>query len=265
MPVLAETLDKVHCSNLIKRIIPCLDVKEGRVVKGVKFQNLKDSGDPVELARYYNEEGADELVFLDISATLEGRKSMFKVIRTVAEQVFIPLTVGGGIRTIDDMTNIIKAGAEKVSINSAALENPNLITEGAKKFGSQCIVISIDAKRIDKSWEVYTHSGTKPTGISAIEWAQKAVKQGAGELLITSMDQDGTNQGYDLDLLREICSKVSVPVIASGGAGTCQHFYEAIQVGAEAVLAASLFHYNKLEIRNLKNYLDKKEISIRLS
>ncbi|MFX1532660.1 MAG: imidazole glycerol phosphate synthase subunit HisF [Promethearchaeota archaeon] len=255
----------MHRSNLIKRIIPCLDVKEGRVVKGVKFQNLKDSGDPVELASYYNEEGADELVFLDISATLEGRKSMFKVIRTVAEQVFIPLTVGGGIRTIDDMTEIIKAGAEKVSINSAALNKPNLITEGAKKFGSQCIVVSIDAKRVENSWEVYTHAGTKPTGINAIEWAKKAVEKGAGELLVTSMDQDGTNEGYDLNLLREICSRVSVPVIASGGAGKLEHFYEAIEVGAEAVLAASLFHYNKLKIRNLKNYLDKKNISIRLS
>ncbi|MFX0091760.1 MAG: imidazole glycerol phosphate synthase subunit HisF [Candidatus Hodarchaeota archaeon] len=255
----------MHHSDLIKRIIPCLDVKDGRVVKGVKFQNLRDSGDPVELARYYNEEGADELVFLDISATLEGRKSMLEVIRAVAEQVFIPLTVGGGIRSKDDMMEIIKAGAEKVSINTAAVKNPDLIAEGAKKFGSQCIVVAIDAKRIDDSWEVYTHGGTKPTGINAIKWAQKAVEKGAGEILLTSMNQDGTNEGDDLELIREVCQSVSVPVIASGGAGKPEHFNEVIEAGAEAVLAASLFHFNKLKIKDLKKFLDKKNVAIRLT
>jgi len=257
-------LDNLHKSQLVRRIIPCLDVKNGRVVKGIKFKNLRDSGDPVELARYYNENGADELVFLDISATIEGRKSMLSTIRSVAEEVYIPFTVGGGIKTIEDMTEIIKAGAEKVSINSAAINDPNLITEGAKKFGSQCIVVAIDAKRKGKSWEVYSHSGTKPTGLDLLEWVKLTVDKGAGELLVTSMDRDGTNSGYDLDLIRAITDIVSVPVIASGGAGNKQHFLEAINDGAEAVLAASLFHYNLLKIQDLKEFLKDRNVLVRL-
>jgi cyclase len=245
---LRNLLLKLNPTNLIRRIIPCLDVKDSRVVKGVKFINLKDSGDPVELARYYNDQGADEIVFLDISATLEGRKSMLSVIKQVAEEIFIPLTVGGGIRTINDMTEIIKAGAEKIAINSAAIINPDLISQGAKKFGSQCIVVAIDAKREGSSWRVFTNAGTKATDLDAIEWAIETVRKGAGELLVTSIDQDGTNLGYDLKLIDTLTSKVNVPVIASGGAGTYQHFKEAIDVGAEAVLAASLFHYNKMKI-----------------
>ncbi len=264
LKTLSSSLDRIHNSGLIRRIIPCLDVKDGRVVKGVKFQDLKDSGDPVKMARYYNEKGADELVFLDISATIEGRNSMLSTIRAVAEEIYIPFTVGGGIRTIENMTTIIKAGAEKISINSAAISDPNLITKGAKKFGSQCIVVSIDAKRKGKSWEVYSHGGTKPTGLDVIEWAKIAVEKGAGELLVTSMDRDGTNIGYDLDLIRKITDIVSVPMIASGGAGTKEHFLEAINNGAEAILAASLFHYKKLEIQDLKEFLDDHDIQVRL-
>lgn len=261
---LESILDQIHQSGLIRRIIPCLDVKDGRVVKGIKFENLQDSGDPVELARYYCEEGADELVFLDISATIEGRQSMLKVIKEVAERVFIPFTVGGGIRTVEDMTNIIKAGAEKVSINSAAIKNPDLITEGAKKFGSQCIVVAIDVKKKGNSWEVYTHGGREPTNNDAVLWAIEAVKRGAGELLVTSMDKDGTKEGYDLDLLQQITKQVSVPVIASGGAGKYSHFEKALKCGAEAVLAASLFHQNIMSIRKLKHYLYDLGISIRI-
>jgi len=257
-------LDNLHESRLVKRIIPCLDVKNGRVVKGVKFKNLRDSGDPVELARFYNESGADESVFLDISATLEGRKSMLNTIRSVAEEVFIPLTVGGGIRTIEDMTVIIKAGAEKVSINSAAITDPNLITKGALKFGSQCIVVAIDAKKKGDSWEVYSHSGTKPTGLDVLDWVKTVVDKGAGELLVTSMDRDGTNSGYDLELIQAITELVSVPVIASGGAGTKEHFVEAINSGAEAVLAASLFHFNILRIQDLKEFMNKYDVLVRV-
>ena len=264
LDALGSSLDKLHNSGLIRRIIPCLDVKNGRVVKGVKFQNLQDSGDPVELARIYSERGADELVFLDISATLEARKSMLNVIRSVAEEIYIPFTVGGGIKTIDDMTMIIKAGAEKISINSAAINTPELITKGAKKFGSQCIVVAIDVKKKDKSWEVYSHSGTKPTGLDVIDWVKTVVDKGAGELLVTSMDKDGTNSGYDLDLIRQITKIVSVPVIASGGAGSKEHFLEAINNGAEAVLAASLFHYNRLQINDLKEYLNAHNVMVRL-
>lgn len=262
--VLSSFLDRLYGSYLVRRIIPCLDVKNGRVVKGIRFKELRDSGDPVELAQYYNESGADELVFLDISATLEGRKSMLNTIRSVAEEVYIPLTVGGGIKTIEDMTAIIKAGAEKVSINSAAIDDPSLITKGAKKFGSQCIVVAIDAKRKGQSWEVYSHSGTKPTGLDVLEWAKLVVEKGAGELLVTSMDRDGTNQGYDLDLIRAITDIVSVPVIASGGAGNKDHFIEAINNGAEAVLAASLFHYNLLRIKDLKDYMNIHDIPVRI-
>ncbi len=250
-------------TNLTKRVIPCLDVKDGRVVKGVQFNNLQDSGDPVELAKFYNDEGADELVFLDISATLEGRKSMLSTIHSVAEEVYIPLTVGGGIKTIEDMTAIIKAGAEKVSINSAAIKNPDLITKGAKKFGSQCIVVAIDAKKKGESWEVYSHSGSKPTGIDVLEWVKIVVEKGAGELLVTSIDRDGTNIGYDIELIRAITNIVSVPVIASGGAGTKEHFIDAINNGAEAVLAASLFHYNRMKIQDLKDFLGNHNIMIR--
>ena len=262
--LLSTFLDNLHKSRLVKRIIPCLDVKNGRVVKGIQFKNLRDSGDPVDLARYYNENGADELVFLDISATLEGRKSMLNTIRSVAEEVFIPLTVGGGIRTIEDMTVIIKAGAEKVSINSAAISDPNLITEGAKKFGSQCIVVAIDAKKVGESWEVYSHSGTKSTGLDVLEWVKTVVDKGAGELLVTSMDRDGTNSGYDLELIRAITDIVSVPVIASGGAGNKKHFLEAINNGAEAVLAASLFHFNILQIHDLKEFLNARDVLVRI-
>jgi len=264
LKLLSSFLDDLHKSRLVKRIIPCLDVKNGRVVKGVKFKNLRDSGDPVDLARYYNENGADELVFLDISATLEGRKSMLNTIRSVAEEVFIPLTVGGGIKTIEDMTVIIKAGAEKVSINSAAISDPNLITKGAIKFGSQCIVVAIDAKRKGKSWEVYSHSGTEPTGLDVLEWVKTVVDRGAGELLVTSMDRDGTKSGYDLDLIRAITDIVSVPVIASGGAGNKEHFIDAINNGAEAVLAASLFHYNLLRIHDLKGFLSDQDVLVRI-
>jgi len=264
LKLLSSFLDDLHKSRLVKRIIPCLDVKNGRVVKGVKFKNLRDSGDPVDLARYYNENGADELVFLDISATLEGRKSMLNTIRSVAEEVFIPLTVGGGIKTIEDMTVIIKAGAEKVSINSAAISDPNLITKGAIKFGSQCIVVAIDAKRKGKSWEVYSHSGTEPTGLDVLEWVKTVVDRGAGELLVTSMDRDGTKSGYDLDLIRAITDIVSVPVIASGGAGNKEHFIDAINNGAEAVLAASLFHYNLLRIQDLKGFLSDQDVLVRI-
>ncbi|MBY9008408.1 MAG: imidazole glycerol phosphate synthase subunit HisF [Candidatus Lokiarchaeota archaeon] len=262
--VLGSFLDNLHNSRLVKRIVPCLDVKNGRVVKGVKFKNLRDSGDPVDLARYYNENGADELVFLDISATLEGRKSMLNTIRSVAEEVFIPLTVGGGIKTIEDMTVIIKAGAEKVSINSAAISDPDLITKGAIKFGSQCIVVAIDAKRKGESWEVYSHSGTKPTGLDVLEWVKTVVDKGAGELLVTSMDRDGTNSGYDLELIRAITDIVSVPVIASGGAGNKKHFIEAINNGAEAVLAASLFHFNVLRIQDLKEFMNAHDVLVRI-
>jgi len=263
LSVFGSFLDDLHKSQLVKRIIPCLDVKNGRVVKGIKFKNLQDSGDPVELARHYNNNGADELIFLDISATIEGRKSMLNTIRSVAEEIFIPLTVGGGIKTIEDMTAIIKAGAEKISINSAAIKDPNLITVAAKKFGSQCIVVAIDAKRKGKSWEVYSHSGSKPTGIDVLEWVKTVVDKGAGELLVTSMDRDGTNSGYDLDLIRAIADIVSVPVIASGGAGNKEHFIDAIKNGAEAVLAASLFHYNRLRIQDLKEFLHNHEIIVR--
>jgi len=264
--VLGSFLDELHKSRLVKRIIPCLDVKNGRVVKGIKFKNLRDSGDPVELARYYSDNGADELIFLDISATLEGRKSMLNTIRSVAEEVFIPLTVGGGIKTVEDMAVIIKAGAEKVSINSAAINDPNLITKGAIKFGSQSIVVAIDAKRKRKgeSWEVYSHSGTEPTGLDVLEWVKTVVEKGAGELLVTSMDRDGTKSGYDLDLIRAITHIVSVPVIASGGAGNKEHFLHAINHGAEAVLAASLFHYNLLRIQDLKEYLNDEDVSVRI-
>jgi cyclase len=254
---------------LTKRIIPCLDVKNGRVVKGKSFVELRDAGDPVELASFYYKEGADELVFLDITATPEGRDTMVDVVERISEVVFIPLTVGGGLRRISDMRRILTAGADKVSINTAAVLNPSLITEGADKFGSQCIVVAIDAKRVNSSkeprWEVYIYSGQKPTGIDALAWAEKAVELGAGELLLTSIDADGHRAGYDIELTRTISEAVSVPVIASGGAGTREDLYQALVSGkADAVLAASIFHYGTYSIAETKRYLAQKGIPIRL-
>ncbi|MGD2065509.1 MAG: imidazole glycerol phosphate synthase subunit HisF [Dehalococcoidia bacterium] len=253
---------------LTKRIIPCLDVTQGRVVKGTSFTYLQDAGDPVELADFYYREGADELVFLDIGATPEGRDIMVDIVEQVSERVFIPLTVGGGLRDIDDIRSMLKAGADKVSINTAAVQNPKLITEGAEKFGSQCIVVAIDAKRQENSngakWEVLTHGGRKPTGIDAIEWAKQVVALGAGELLLTSWDADGQRTGYDLELNRVISEAVMVPVIASGGAGNLEHLYEALVIGkADAVLAASIFHYQIYSIGQAKDYLAERGIPIR--
>ncbi len=253
---------------LTKRIIPCLDVKGGRVVKGTSFVQLRDAGDPVELARFYYEEGADELVFLDITATPEGRDTMVDVVERISENVFMPLTVGGGLRSIDDMRRMLGAGADKVSINTAAVLNPWLIREGAEKFGSQCIVVAIDAKRVESSqepkWEVYIYSGQKATGIDALDWAKETVALGAGELMLTSMDADGHQAGYDIELNRAISEAVSVPVIASGGAGTLEDLYRALVSGkADAVLAASIFHYGTYSIRETKEYLAKKGIPIR--
>ena len=254
---------------LTKRIIPCLDVKDGRVVKGTSFTRLRDAGDPVELASFYYEEGADELVFLDISATPEGRDTMVDVVERISGEVFMPLTVGGGLRSTDDMRRMLRAGADKVTINTAAVLQPHLIQEGADKFGSQCIVIAIDAKRIEDSkepcWEVYTHSGQQPTGIDALAWARQSVTLGAGELLLTSIDADGHRAGYDIELTRAISEAVTVPVIASGGAGTLEDLYQALVTGkADAVLAASIFHYGSYSIRETKKYLMKKGLPIRI-
>jgi cyclase len=254
---------------LTKRIIPCLDVKDGRVVKGKSFIELRDAGDPVELASFYYKEGADELVFLDIMATPEGRDTMVDVVERISEKVFIPLTVGGGLRSISDMRRMLLAGADKVSINTAAVFSPNLIRESADKFGSQCIVVAIDAKRVDGSsqpkWEVYTHSGHKPSGLDALDWARQAVALGAGELLLTSMDADGHRAGYDTQLTRTVSEAVSVPVIASGGAGTLEDLYQALVSGkADAVLAASIFHYRIYSIKETKEYLEKQGIPIRI-
>ena len=251
---------------LTKRIIPCLDVKDGRVVKGVNFVNLIDAGDPVEVAKAYNSEGADELVFLDITASSDQRKTVTELVRRVAEQVFIPFTVGGGIRTVEDMRAILREGADKVSINTQAVLNPDLIREGAAKFGNQCIIVAIDAKaREDGSgWNVYVKGGREDTGLDAVEWAKKAVSLGAGEILLTSMDGDGTKAGYDLKLTRAISDAVNVPVIASGGAGSCQDFYDALtEGGADAALAASLFHYKELTISEVKSYLEERGVEVR--
>lgn len=254
---------------LTKRIIPCLDVKDRRVVKGTSFIELRDAGDPVELASFYYKEGADELVFLDITATPEGRDTMVDVVERISEEVFMPLTVGGGLRSIGDMRRMLAAGADKVAINTAAVLKPRLIREGADKFGSQCIVVAIDAKRLESSkqprWEVYIYSGQKPTGLDALAWAKEAVALGAGELLLTSMDADGHRAGYDIELTRAISEEVSVPVIASGGAGTLEDLYQALVVGkADAVLAASIFHYGTYSIRETKEYLAGKGIPIRI-
>lgn len=249
-----------------KRIIPCLDVKDGRVVKGVSFVGLRDAGDPVECAAAYDKAGADELVLLDITATHEGRSTMIDIVKRVAETVFIPFTVGGGIKTVDDFTELLRAGADKISVNSAAVRNPDLINEAAYKFGSQCVVCAIDAKKTNNNkWEVYLNGGRIPTGIDAVEWAVEVEKRGAGEILLTSMDQDGQKNGYDLELTKAVSESVGIPVIASGGAGAKEHFYDAFTVGkADAVLAASLFHFNELPIPELKKYLDEKEISVRI-
>ena len=254
---------------LTKRIIPCLDVKGGRVVKGTSFVQLRDAGDPVELASFYYREGADELVFLDITATPEGRDTMVDVVERISIEVFMPLTVGGGLRSISDMRRMLKAGADKVSVNTAAVRKPTLIRDGADKFGSQCIVVAIDAKRVESSkqpqWEVYIYSGQKPTGLDAIAWARQVVELGAGELLLTSMDADGHRAGYDIELTRAISEAVPVPVIASGGAGTLEDLYQALVAGkADAVLAASIFHYGTYSIRQTKEYLAKRGIPIRI-
>lgn len=249
-----------------KRIIPCLDVNNNRVVKGINFVNLKDAGDPVEVAKAYDSAGADELVFLDITASSDARKTVVDMVRKVAEQVFIPFTVGGGIRTVEDFREILREGADKVSVNSAAINHPELIAEAADKFGSQCVVVAIDAKRrLDGGWNIYKNGGRMDTGIDAVEWAVRVNKLGAGEILLTSMDCDGTKEGYDIELTRTIAEHVSIPVIASGGAGTPEHFYKALTEGkADAALAASLFHYKELEIDDLKKYLKDKGVSVRL-
>ena len=253
---------------LARRIIPCLDVKDGRVVKGVNFVNLRDAGDPVEQARVYDVQGADELVFLDISATHEGRKTMIDVVRRVAVEVFMPFTVGGGVRTIDDVRNLLLAGADKVSINSAAVRTPEILTEGALHFGSQCIVLAVDAKCVSSTpprWEVYISGGRIPTGLDAVAWCVQGVELGAGEILLTSIDSDGTLQGYDIALTRAVAEAVSVPVIASGGAGTLEHFAEVLTAGkADAALAASLFHDHVLTIGEVKAYLRDRGIPVRL-
>lgn len=248
-----------------KRIIPCLDVKNGRVVKGINFVNLKDAGDPVEVAAAYDQAGADELVFLDITASSDARATAVDMVRKVAEKVFIPFTVGGGIRTVDDFKKLLREGADKISVNSAAIDRPQLITEAAEKFGSQCVVVAIDARRRDDGgWNIYKHGGRLDTGIDAVWWAKKVEALGAGEILLTSMDCDGTKAGYDLELTQTVADAVNIPVIASGGAGTLEHFYEAFTKGkADAVLAASLFHYKELEIGQVKDYLAEKGISVR--
>jgi cyclase len=265
---------------LTKRIIPCLDVKDGRVVKGIHFKNLRDAGNPAKLAKMYDEQGADELVYLDISASPEGRKTMLGVVEKTAEQVFIPLTVGGGISGVEDVRNTLKAGADKVAINTAAAKNPGIIKEGARKFGSQCIVSAIDAKRIyeerddkilvdtgeGKCWfEVYIYGGRKPTGIDAVAWAKRVEELGAGEILLTSMDYDGTKMGFDIPLTKKVAEETNIPVIASGGAGKLEHIYEALVSGkADAALAASIFHYKEYTVGDIKKYLKKKGINIRI-
>jgi cyclase len=253
---------------LAKRILPCLDVNKGRVVKGVNFVNLQDAGDPVELARLYNEAGADELVFLDITATHEDRDTIIDVVYRTAEQVFIPLTVGGGIQSLENIKNLLRAGADKVSINSSAVRDPELLDRASDRFGKQCIVVAIDARRRkdenNPGWDVYVRGGRENTGIDALLWAQEVEKRGAGELLVTSMDADGTQAGYDLELTKAIAQKVEIPVIASGGAGNCQHIYEALTEGkAEAALLASLLHYGQLTIAEVKNYLHNQQVTVR--
>ena len=252
---------------LTKRIIPCLDVMQGRVVKGVSFINLRDAGDPVELASYYNEEGADEITFLDITASYENRATMLDVVRRTAEQVFIPVTVGGGIRSVEDIRATLGAGADKTSLNTAAVQNPQLITAGSEQFGAQCIVLAVDARSnvaMPSGYEVYIHGGRTPTGLDVLEWVQQGVELGAGEILLTSMDRDGTKQGYDLVLNAKVAAAVSVPVIASGGVGTLEHMYEGFAIGGvDAVLAASIFHFGEFRVRDVKQYLQAKGVVVR--
>ncbi len=247
-----------------KRIIPCLDVKDGRVVKGVNFVGLKDAGDPVEVAKRYNDEGADELTFLDITASHEERDTIVHIVEQVAREVFIPLTVGGGIRELNDIYKLLNVGCDKVSINSAAIKRPEFINEGAKRFGSQCIVVAIDVKRTEDHWNVYLNGGRIDTGINALEWAKEVVDRGAGEILLTSMDADGTKAGFDLSITQQISRATNVPVIASGGAGTMEHIREAFESGADAALAASIFHYKEIDIMDLKRYLSANGIPVRL-
>jgi cyclase len=250
---------------LAKRIIPCLDVTAGRVVKGVNFVELKDAGDPVEIAKRYNDAGADELTFLDITASSDDRDLILHIIEAVAEQVFIPLTVGGGVRKVEDVRRLLNAGADKVGINTAAVTNPQLVADASGYFGSQCIVVAIDAKRVDGHWEIFTHGGRKPTGIDAVEWAKKMEELGAGELLLTSMDRDGTKSGFDLDLTRAISDAVDIPIIASGGVGNLQHMVEGIKIGhADAVLAASIFHFGEYTVDEAKRYMQQQGIEVRL-
>ena len=258
---------------LVKRIIPCLDVREGRVVKGVQFVDIRDAGDPVEVAQVYDREGADELVFLDITASYERRKIILDVVARTAEQVFMPLTVGGGVSSIEDMRNLLNAGADKVSVNTAAVKDPGLVERGALRFGSQCIVVAIDARRIQGStdgaasgpgWEVYTHGGRTPTGLDAVRWAEEVERLGAGEILLTSMDRDGTQEGYDLELTRAVSSAVNIPVIASGGVGTLEHLYDGLTQGrADAVLAASIFHFRTHTVPEAKAYLAARGVPMR--
>lgn len=253
-------------NGLTARVIPCLDVNDGRVVKGVEFVELRDAGDPVEMAAFYNREGADELVFLDITASSENRKTILDVVRETADQVFIPLTVGGGVRSVEDMRALLSSGADKVSVNTAAISNPDLINQGAEQFGSQCVVVAIDARKVDGEdrWEVFTHGGRTATGKDVRDWAADVERRGAGEILLTSMNRDGTGDGYDLELLEAVSSAVKIPVIASGGAGTLEHFREALEPGrADAVLAASLFHFGTLRIADVKRYLDENGIPVR--
>ncbi|HWR39723.1 MAG TPA: imidazole glycerol phosphate synthase subunit HisF [Patescibacteria group bacterium] len=249
-----------------KRMIPCLDVKDGRVVKGTNFVELRDAGDPVELASVYDRELADELVFLDITASHEQRDTIVKVVESTASQVFIPFTVGGGIRTPEDIRRMLKAGADKVSLNTAAVKEPDLISEGARRFGSQCVVLAVDARRSgDASWEVYINGGRTPTGLDVLEWVRRGVELGAGEILLTSMDKDGTKDGYDIPLTRAVSEAVNVPVIASGGAGEMEHFYDVLTAGkADAVLAASVFHYGQFSVRQVKEYLRSRGVEVRL-
>lgn len=250
---------------LAKRIIPCLDVKDGKVVKGTRFVDLKDAGDPVENAKVYDDQGADEIAFLDITASHEERDILLEVVRKTAEAVFIPLTVGGGVRRLEDIRELLKAGADKVSVNTAAVKDPFFVERASKRFGSQCIVVAIDAKRKGEGWEVYTHGGRVPTGIDAVAWAKRMEELGAGEILLTSMDRDGTKDGYDIDLTRAVSESVGIPVIASGGVGTLEHLYEGLVLGkADAVLAASIFHYREYTIGQVKSFLKDKGVVVRL-
>ena len=249
---------------LKKRIIPCLDVKNGRVVKGINFVDLKDAGDPVEQAKIYSDGGADEICFLDITASNENRDTIYDVVERTSKNCFVPLTVGGGVRSIEDINKLLNCGADKVSINTAAVQNSKVVEESSKKFGSQCIVVAIDAKKNGENWEIFTHGGRNPTGIDAIHFANKMEESGAGELLVTSMDKDGTQSGYDIDLMKKISSNVNIPVIASGGVGTLDHLAEGISAGASAVLAASIFHYGTFSIQEAKQYLASKDIPVRI-